>query len=193
MKSLLPLVAFLSVAPVPEGGARHVLRVDLETAALSALPSTCFRTPERALEGSSASEQGLTWVLRDGGERGLSMLELGAPSFVLGDAGRVTLPQQLRGSDARFSFQDFQARVEGTSVITRHTSAELLLTPGEEGWTGTLTLSAADECRGGTCQLACEVVLPFTATPVPLLVTYESSDTLPGYRVAGYRVAEEGR
>jgi hypothetical protein len=96
------------------------------------------------------------------------VLESGAPSFVLGDAGRVTLPQQLTGSDDRFSFQDFQARLEGTSVITRHTSAELVLTPGEEGWTGTLTLSVRDACRGGTCQLACEVMLPFTARPVPL-------------------------
>jgi hypothetical protein len=167
MKSLLPLVASLSVAAVPEGGARHLLRVDLETAALSALPSTCFRTPERALEGSPVSEQGLTWVLHDG-EHGASLLEPGAPAFVLGDAGRVALPQQLRGSEARFSFQDFQARLEGTSVITRHTSAELVLTPSEEGWTGTLTLSARDACRNGTCELACEVVLPFTARPVPL-------------------------
>jgi len=167
MKSLLSLMVSLSVVTAPGGDARHLLRVDLETAALSALPSTCFRTHERASEGSPASEQGLTWVLRDG-ERGSSMLEPGAPSFVLGDAGRVTLPQQLRGSDARFSFQDFQARLEGTSVITRHTSAEIVLTSGEEGWTGTLTLSARDACRGGTCQLACEVVLPFTARPVPL-------------------------
>jgi hypothetical protein len=168
MKSLLPLVAALAVATVPGGDTRQQLRVALDTEALSALPSTCFRTPERAPEGSPASEQGLTWVLRDEGEHGSSMLELGAPSFVLGDAGRVSLPQQLRGSDARFSFQDFQARVEGTSVITRHTSAELVLTPSEEGWTGTLTLSARDTCRGDTCQLACEVVLPFTARPVPL-------------------------
>jgi hypothetical protein len=174
MKSLLPLVASLLVADVPGGDTRHLLRVDLETAALSALPSTCFRTPERALEGSPASEQGLTWVLRDEGGRGSSMLDSGAPSFVLGDAGRVTLPQQLRGSDARFSFQDFQAWVEGTSVITRHTSAELVLIPDEEGWTGTLTLSARAECRGDTCRLACEVVLPFTARPVPLQSVYAS-------------------
>jgi hypothetical protein len=168
MKSLLTLVASLSVATAPGGDARHLLRVDLETSALSALPSTCFRTPAGASEASPAAEQSLTWVLRDDGERGSSMLEPGAPSFVLGDAGRVTLPQQLRGSDARFSFQDFQARVEGTRITTRHTSAEIVLTPAEEGWTGTLALSVRDECRGGTCQLACEVVLPFTARPVPL-------------------------
>lgn len=172
MKSLLSLVASLSVATVP--GGEHLLRVDLETAALSALPSTCFRTPERALEGPPASEQGLTWVLRNDGGGGSSMLEPGAPSFVLGDAGRVTLPRRLRGSDARFSFQDFQAWVEGTSVLTRRTSAEIVLTPGEEGWTGTLTLSAQSECSGGTCQLACEVVLPLTARPVPLWSVYAS-------------------
>ena len=168
MKSLLTLVASFAVATAPGGDARHLLRVDLETAALSALPSTCFRMPTRAPRAAPASEQGMTWVLREDGERGSSMLESGAPSFVLGDAGRVTLPQQLSGSDARFSFQDFQARVEGTSVITRHTSAELVLTPNEGGWTGTLLLSARDECREGTCQLACEVMLPLTARPVPL-------------------------
>jgi hypothetical protein len=168
MKSLLTIVASLAVTTAPGGDARHLLRVDLEAAALSALPSTCFRSSAMAPEASPAPEQSLTWVLRDGDESGSNVLESGASSFVLGDAGRVTLPQQLRGTDARFSFQDFQARVEGTSVITRHASAEIVLTPGLEGWTGTLTLSVRDECRGGTCQLACEVMLPFTARPVPL-------------------------
>jgi hypothetical protein len=160
MKSLLTLVASFAVATAPGGDARHLLRVDLDTAALSALPSTCFRMP--------VAEQGMTWVLSEDGASGSSLLESGAPSFVLGDAGQVTLPQRLSGSDARFSFQGFQARVEGTSVITRHTSAELVLTPGEETWTGTLTLSARAECRDGTCQRSCEVTLPFTATPIPL-------------------------
>jgi hypothetical protein len=161
MKSLLTLVASFTVATAPGGDARHVLRVDLDTEALSALPSTCFRTPTK-------EEQGMTWVLSDDGASGSSLLESGAPSFVLGAAGRVTLPQRLRGSDARFSFQDFQTRIEGTSVITRQASAELVLTPAGEGWTGTLTLSARAGCRDGVCQVACEVVLPLTATPVPL-------------------------
>jgi len=168
MKSLLTLLASFTVATAPGGDAPHLLRVDLEPAALSALPSTCSRTP------TMTSEQGMTWVLREDGASGASLLESGGPSFVLGDAGPVTLPQQLRGSDARFSFQDFQARVEGTSVITRHTSAELVLTPAEQGWTGTLTLSARAECRDGTCQHACEVVVPFTATPVPLHLAHAS-------------------
>jgi hypothetical protein len=161
MKSLLTLVASFTVATAPGGDARHVLRVDLETAALPALPSTCFRAPARDSEG-------MTWVLSEDGASGSSLLESGAPSFELGDAGRVTLPQQLRGSAGRFSFQDFQARIEGTSVITRQASAELVLTPAGEGWTGTLTLSARAGCRDGACQLACEVVVPLTATPVPL-------------------------
>jgi hypothetical protein len=161
MKSLLTLVASFAVATAPGGDSRHVLRVDLETETLSAQPSTCFRMP-------TSDEQGMTWVLSDDGANGASLLDSGAPSFVLGDAGRVTLPQRLRGADGLFSFQDFQARIEGTSVITRQTSAELVLTPAGEGWTGTLTLSARAECRDGVCQVACEVVVPFTATPVPL-------------------------
>jgi hypothetical protein len=166
MMLLLSAVASLTVATASGGGAPLLLRVNLDTAALSALPPTCFREPTRA-PNAPASEQDFTWVLRDE-QGGSSSLELGAPSFVLGDAGRVMLPQQLSGSDARFSFQSFQARVEGSSIITHHTGAELVLTPGEEHWTGTLTLSARDGCRGGTCQLTCEVTLPFTATPMPL-------------------------
>lgn len=164
MKSLLTVLAALTVANAPSGDAPHPMHVELDTAALSALPPTCFRTPAAA-SPSPGPEQGLSWVLRTeaGGQ---SVLELGAPSFVLGDAGKVTLPQQLLGSDARFSFQTFQARVEGASVLTRQTAAEVVLTPGEEVWTGTLTLSARDGCRGSTCQLTCEVTLPFTATPV---------------------------
>lgn len=162
MKSLLTLVASFAVATAPDGDTRNLLRVDLETAALSALPATCARAPVLA------SEQRLTWVLREDGASGASLLDSGAPSFELGDAGRVTLPGQLRGGDARFSFQDFQARVEGGGVLTRHTSAELVLTQGEEAWTGTLTLSARAECRDGACRHTCEVTLPFTATPVPL-------------------------
>jgi hypothetical protein len=164
MKSLLTVLASLSVATTPGGEASRPLRVELDTAALSALPPTCFRTPATAQAAAPASEQGLTWVLHAGG----SLLEPGGTFFVLGDAGKVALPQQLRGSDARFSFQSFQARVVGTSVVARHTAADIVLTSAEEGWTGTLTLSARDECRDGTCQLACEVVLPFTATPMPL-------------------------
>lgn len=167
MKSLLTVVASLTMATAPGGDAPRLLRVDLDTAALSALPPTCFRAPAAA-RAASASDPGLSWVLHAEDEQGGSLLEPGATSFVLGDAGRVVLPQQLRGSDARFSFQSFQARIEGRSVIARHTAADIVLTSAEEGWTGTLTLSARDECRGDTCQLACEVVLPFTATPVPL-------------------------
>jgi hypothetical protein len=167
MKSLLTLVASLTVATAPGGDAPRLLRVDLDTAALSALPPTCFRAPA-SVPAAPASERDLLWVLRAEDERGGSRLEPGATSFVLGDAGRVVLPQQLSGSDARFSFQSFQARVEGTSVLARHTAADIVLTSSVEGWTGTLTLSARDECRGDTCQLACEVVLPFTARPVPL-------------------------
>jgi len=166
MKSLLTVLATLSVAAAPGGDASQVLHVELDTSALSALPPTCFRTPAVA-SPAPGLEQGLTWVLRSD-EGGQSMLELEAPSFVLGDAGRVTLPQQLPGSDARFSFQSFQAHVEGASVVARQTAAEVVLTPGREVWTGTLTLSARDGCRGGTCQLTCEVVLPFTATPARL-------------------------
>jgi hypothetical protein len=161
MNSLLTLLASFTVATAPGGDARHLLRVELETEALSAQASTCFPTPAR-------DEQGMTWVLSDEGANGASLLESDAPSFVLGDAGRVTLPQRLRGTDGLFSFQDFQARIEGTSVITRQTSAELVLTPAGEGWTGTLTLSARAECRDGVCEVACEVVVPFTATAVPL-------------------------
>jgi hypothetical protein len=160
MKSLLTLVASFAVATAPDGDTRHLLRVDLETAALSARPATCAP--------ALTSEQRLTWVLREDGASGSSLLDSGAPSFALGDAGRVTLPGQLRGGDARFSFQDFQARVEGGSILTRHTSAELVLTRGEQAWTGTLTLSARAECRDGACRYTCEVTLPFTATPVPL-------------------------
>ncbi|HEX8818957.1 MAG TPA: hypothetical protein VF794_03455 [Archangium sp.] len=169
MKSLLTLVASYLVATAPGGeDTRQQLRVDLESAALSALPSSCFRTPAMTPKAAPASERSSTWVLHEDGERGSSVLEAGAPSFVLGDAGWVTLPERLSGAGGHFSFQGFEARLEGTSVITRHTWAELVLTPGEESWTGTLTLSARDGCRGGACRVACEVVLPFTATPFPL-------------------------
>ncbi|WNG35514.1 hypothetical protein F0U60_18955 [Archangium minus] len=166
MMLLLTAVASLTMATAPGDGSSHLLRVELDTAALSALPPTCFRDPTKA-SYAPASEQDFTWVLRDG-QGGSSTLEAGAPSFILGDAGRVTLPQQLSGSDARYSLQSFQARVEGSSIITHHTSIEIELMPGVERWTGTLTLSARDECRSGTCQLTCEVKLPFTAMPVPL-------------------------
>jgi hypothetical protein len=167
MKSFLSVVASLAVATASGGDAPRLLRVELDTSGLATLPPTCFRTPATVPARAPASEH-LGWVLRAGDERGGSLLELGGTSFVLGDAGPVVLPQQLHGSDARFSFQSFQARVQGASLLTRHTAADLVLTSREEGWTGTLTLSARDECRAGTCQLVCEVVLPFTATPVPL-------------------------
>ncbi|QRK10450.1 hypothetical protein JQX13_10345 [Archangium violaceum] len=166
MMLLLTAVASLTLATAPGDGSSHLLRVALDTAALSALPPSCFREPTKASH-APAPEQDFTWVLRDG-QGGSSTLESGAPSFTLGDAGRVSLPQQLLGSDARYSLQSFQARVEGSSIITHHTTIEIELMPGEERWTGTLTLSARDECRGGTCQLTCEVKLPFTARPVPL-------------------------
>ena len=142
----------------------RLLRVDLETTALSALPSTCFRATPLAAPPAPAPRQSLTWVLSAGG----SVLKPGAPPSCSATRDRDVALTAERGAEARFSFQTFQARVEGASVIARHTSAELALTPAEEGWTGTLTLSARDECRGDTCQLACEVVLPLTATPVPL-------------------------
>ncbi len=166
MMILLTAMAALTVATTPSGGAPHLLRVELDTSILSALPPTCFRQPAAARH-APASGQDFTWMLHDTQE-GSSVLDSGAPTFVLGDAGRVTLPLQLSGSDARFVFQSFQARVKGLSVTTHHTGAEIVLTPGEERWTGTLTLTARDECRGGKCQLTCEVILPFTATPVPI-------------------------